>query len=80
MLLFDAASISNTSIERPLSISRHISHSPQGEPSLRSRQLTAFARILAQVVLPVPREPVKRYAWLTLPFFSSFLSVVVMCS
>ena len=37
-----------------------ISHSPQGSPSLGCRQLTARAKILAQVVLPVPREPVNR--------------------
>ncbi len=55
-----AASISITSSREPSSSPRHISHSPQGSPSTGRRQLTARARILAQVVLPVPREPVKR--------------------
>ena len=32
----------------------------QGLPSRGFRQFTAFARILAQLVLPVPREPVNR--------------------
>ena len=32
---------------------------PQGSPALGERQLTALAKILAQVVLPVPRVPVK---------------------
>ena len=32
----------------------------QGLPSTGFSQLTALARILAQVVLPVPRVPVKR--------------------
>jgi len=31
-----------------------ISHSPQGSPPLGWRQLTALAKIFAQVVLPVP--------------------------
>ena len=35
-------------------------HTPQGSPSWGSWQLTALARILAQVVFPVPRVPVKR--------------------
>ena len=43
-----------------LTASRHISHSRQGFPSTGCRQFRAFASILAQVVLPVPREPVKR--------------------
>ena len=40
-------------------------------------QLTAFARILAQEVLPVPREPVKRYAWLIRPDCSWVFRVCV---
>ncbi|CDD30341.1 putative uncharacterized protein [Firmicutes bacterium CAG:94] len=55
-----AASISTTSKIEPSSSPRQISHSPQGSPSLGCRQFTARARILAQVVLPVPREPVNR--------------------
>ena len=34
----------------------------QGFPSRKLVQFTAFAKILAQVVFPVPREPVNRYA------------------
>ena len=55
-----AASISTTSKMDPSSNPLQISHWPQGSPSLGCRQLTARARILAQVVLPVPREPVNR--------------------
>ena len=36
------------------------SHFPQGLPSCGSRQFTARASSLAQVVLPVPRVPVNR--------------------
>ena len=43
-------------------IIRQASHSPQGFPPTGCSQLTTLARILAQVVLPVPREPKKRYA------------------
>ena len=39
----------------------------QGLPSMGFSQLTALARILAQLVLPVPRVPVNRYAWLRCP-------------
>jgi hypothetical protein len=35
-------------------------HTPQGEPSLGSRQFAAFAKILAVLVLPVPLVPVNR--------------------
>ena len=55
-----AASISTTSKIEPFSNPLQTSHSPQGSPSLGCRQFTARARILAQVVLPVPREPVNR--------------------
>jgi hypothetical protein len=42
------------------SMPRQEGHSPQGLPFTGCSQLTALARILAQVVLPVPRVPVKR--------------------
>ena len=35
-------------------------HFPQGLPWMGDWQLTALAKILAQVVLPVPRVPVNR--------------------
>jgi hypothetical protein len=59
--LFDAASISNTSIFAPSS-DLQTSHFPQGEPFFDSEQLIAFANIFAVLVLPVPLLPVKRYA------------------
>ena len=58
--LFEAASISKTSVAEPLSIDTHAAHLPQGEPFTGFSQFAAFARIFAQVVLPVPREPQKR--------------------
>ena len=58
--LLEAASISTTSSTLPASIPRQLAHSPHGSPSTGRSQLTAFARIFAQVVLPVPREPQKR--------------------
>jgi hypothetical protein len=38
------------------------SHFPHGEPFSGVGQFIARAKILAQVVLPVPLLPVKRYA------------------
>ena len=61
-LLFDAASISTTSVNEPDKIALQISHSLQGSPSFGFRQLIALANIFALEVLPVPRPPLKRYA------------------
>ena len=58
--LLEAASISTTSKMLPSSMPRQTGHWPQGSPFCGSRQLTALAKILAQVVLPVPRTPVNR--------------------
>jgi hypothetical protein len=65
--VFDAASISSTSIERPSAISRQegqasSSVARQGVGVGRSAlwQLTAFASSRAVVVLPTPRAPEKR--------------------
>ena len=58
--LLEAASISVTSKILPSSIPLQLAHARQGFPSTGCRQLTAFARIFEQVVLPVPREPVNR--------------------
>ena len=60
--LLEAASISSTSVAAPLSMERQAAHSPQGPAAVGCSQLTAFASILAQDVLPVPREPQNRYA------------------
>ena len=63
--LLEAASSSMTSIEVPRVISMQLEQTPQGSPSTRCSQLSAFAKILADDVLPVPRGPLKRYAWAT---------------
>ena len=59
--LFDAASISMTSMKVPSRTSRQFSHSQQGR-ALRSSalQLSALARIRAVVVFPVPLVPQNR--------------------
>ena len=59
---------------------RQASHRLQGAPSSGCRQLTALARIRAQVVLPVPRVPVNRYAWAVRPSATWRWSVPVMWS
>ena len=58
--LLEAASSSSTSRMEPLSMPRQDGHWLQGLPSTGCSQFTARARILAQVVLPVPRVPVNR--------------------
>ena len=65
--VFEAASISCTSMERPSAISRHEGQASssverQGVGVGRSDlwQLTAFASRRAVVVLPTPRAPEKR--------------------
>ena len=75
-----AASISNMSVLLTCAKPLHTSHSPQGEPFLLCKQLIALAKILAHDVLPVPRLPVNRYAWLISSFMTWFLSVVTMLS
>ena len=58
--LLEAASSSSTSRKLPFSMPRQEGQAQQGLPSTGCSQFTALARILAQVVLPVPRVPVKR--------------------
>ncbi len=72
--LFEAASSSITSTNLPSFMALQFAHSPQGilaasSPAAASAfiQLSAFARILAVLVFPVPCVPAKRYAWLTVP-------------
>ncbi len=60
--LFDAASISITSIEVALAIDTHDSQTPHGSVVGPLTQFRHAASILAMLVLPVPREPTKRYA------------------
>ncbi len=63
--LFEAASISITSSELAEAIERQESHWPHGSIVGPRSQFRQAARILAIEVLPVPREPTKRYAWCT---------------
>ena len=58
--LLDAASSSTTSRTDPSSMPRQAAHWLHGLPLTGCSQLTALARILAQVVLPVPRVPMNR--------------------
>ena len=58
--LFDAASISITSIEFARAIDTHDSHTPQGSIVGPRSQFRQAARIFAIEVLPVPREPTNR--------------------
>jgi len=75
--VFDAPSISITSISSPLFIDTQLSHWQQGSGVGASdfRQLSALASIRAIVVLPTPRVPVKRYACATCPVLTAFFSV-----
>ena len=76
----EAASISKTSIEEPSAILRHCSHCPHGSGVGPCSQLSAFAKIFAVLVLPVPRGPAKRYAWPIWPLVIAFASVRLICS
>ena len=60
--LFDAASSSWTFRELPWVISIQDVQVSQGSPSTGASQLSAFAKIRADEVLPVPRGPLNRYA------------------
>ena len=87
--LLDAASISTTSSEVAVTIERQDSQAPHGSmrgprapvpPPASPWQFSEAARILAMDVLPVPREPTKRYAWCTRPCSIALLSVRTTCS
>jgi hypothetical protein len=58
--LLEAASISITSIDVALAIETQDSHTPHGVTVGPCSQLRLAARILAVLVLPVPREPTNR--------------------
>jgi hypothetical protein len=58
--LLEAASISITFMDEPAAIALQEAHSPQGLPSTGCSQFTAFAKIFATVVFPVPRVPQNR--------------------
>ena len=71
----DAASISTTSIDVPLVIATQALQVLSGVGVGPCAQFSAFARIRAIEVLPVPRGPAKRYAWRTCPPAIAFFSV-----
>src|SRR4051812_17368921 len=75
--VFDAASISMTSISSPRAMPRQDSQTPHGLVVGLSdfSQLSALARMRAMEVLPVPRVPVKRKAWAMRPDSIARLSV-----
>ena len=79
-LLFEAASISTTSVSEPFNIPLHISHSLHGSPSFGFKQFIALAKTFAADVFPVPLPPLNKYACPTLPAIIWFFSVRVMCS
>jgi hypothetical protein len=57
----------------------HDSHSSHASPfSLRLLQLIVLANILAQVVLPTPRGPQKRYDWVRCLFLIAAFRVLVI--
>src|SRR5262249_50829693 len=61
--VFEAASISNTAMDRPAGMSWHERQVLLGVMVGAFSQLRPFARIRAVVVSPTPRGPEKRYAW-----------------
>ena len=67
-----AASISIISISSS-KLLLHTSHSPHISPSMGFKQLTAFEKILAILVFPVPLGPLKIYACDILSFKILFL-------
>src|ERR687886_2649444 len=78
--LFDAASISITSSDVAFAMATHESQTPHGSTVGPRSQFRQAARIFAIDVLPVPREPTKRYAWWTLPCSTALRSVRTTCS
>ena len=65
---------------RPFVISAHTSHSLHGFESFGWRQLIAFARIRAVVVLPQPRPPQKMNACASRFVANAFFNVLVTCA
>ena len=78
--LLDAASISMTSSDVALAIDTHESHTPHGVTVGPWTQFSEAARIFAIDVLPVPRDPTKRYAWCTLSCSMALRRVRTTCS
>ena len=71
----EAASISTTSSEEPFAIATQAWQVLSGVAVGPCSQLSAFARMRAMDVLPVPRGPEKRYACRTRPAAMAFFSV-----
>jgi hypothetical protein len=78
--LFEAASISTTSTDRPSAISTHGAQTPHGSAVGPLTQLSAFATSRAEVVFPTPRGPVNRKACASCPLLSALESVRTTCS
>src|SRR5438552_13224260 len=76
----EAASISTRSRARLSKAATHNAHVLHGSPSSAFGQLTARNRILAALVLPVPRGPVNRYACDGRPSLTALRRVRVTCS
>src|SRR4051812_37829939 len=77
--LFEAASSSYTLSEAPELKETQLSHWSQASTcSVRLTQLIVFARILAVVVFPTPRDPQNRKACARWWFLMALFSVVVM--
>jgi hypothetical protein len=64
----------------PSRIAVQFSQRSHGSPSFAFVQFTAFAMRRAMVVLPIPRDPARRYACATCPAPIAFFSVRVTCS
>src|SRR5215217_3208782 len=76
-----AASISMISGDAPALIAWQVRHALHGRWLGSScKQLIALASTRAVVVLPVPRGPLKRYAWATRSRRTAFCNVRTMCS
>ncbi len=78
--LLEAASSSWTSNDVPCSTATHDSQTPHGSPSIGFSQLSTLARMRADEVLPVPRGPLKRYAWPTRSSRTAFCRAATRCS
>jgi len=78
--LFDAASISSTSIEFSALSATQVGHTPHGSPCDGFSQLIARASTFAAVVFPVPRVPENRYACATRPVSTCRRSVFTTAS
>src|SRR3954449_11308016 len=78
--LLDGGAISMTASDVAEAIATHESQTPQGSVVGPRSQFRQAARILAIDVLPVPREPTKRFAWWTLPCSTALRRVRTTCS